>query len=132
MSSTISFEQSTRNKRVPDTIPIPPELLRTLLDLWEERKQRAVISPWVFCHHDGTQIKSIRKAWANACKKAGVQDADLRDLRAKRVTDLQRQGVQQKVVMQLTGHSTVSIHERYNRPGIEDLRQALDKKVGEK
>jgi integrase len=131
-ASTISFERSKHNKRVPSSIPIPHELVSTLLGLFNERKTKAVISPWVFCHHDGSQIKSIRKAWTNACKKAGIQDADLRDLRAKRVTDLQRQGVQQKVVMQLTGHSTVSIHERYNRPGIEDLREALDRKAGEK
>lgn len=56
--------------------------------------------------------RTVRDMWDRACTKAGVQDAHLHDLRAKALTDAQRQG---KDPQALGGHSNRAMTERYIR-----------------
>ena len=55
---------------------------------------------------------SIREQWRLACAKAGVQDARLHDLRAKSLTDADRQGLN---AQNLAGHSSEAMTARYLR-----------------
>ncbi len=75
-------------------------------DRWEQETGQLI--PWVF-HRQGTPIRSYRRAWLSACKRAGI-DRIPHDFRRTAVRNLERAGVPCSVAMQLVGHKTESIY----------------------
>jgi integrase len=92
-----------------------------------ERRTGQVV-PWVF-HREGRRIKSIRQTWRTACKKAGLVGMIPHDFRRTAVRNLVRAGVPEKVAMQVTGHRSRSVFERYNIVIDEDVREGLARLV---
>lgn len=76
-----------------------------------ERAQDRIV-PYVF-HRKGKPIKSMRRAWKGACKRAGVPPFLMHDLRRTAVRNLERAGVGRSVAMDLTGHKTEHVYSRY-------------------
>jgi integrase len=56
--------------------------------------------------------RSVSLQWQKACEKAGVEDAQLRDLRAKSLTDAKRQGLDPTA---LASHHSPAMTQRYIR-----------------
>jgi integrase len=75
-------------------------------------------------------IKSFRKAWTNACGRAGLPGRLFHDFRRTAVRDLTRHGVVERVAMQITGHLTRDVFERYNIVAESDLRAAAQAMAG--
>jgi len=75
----------------------------------------------------GRPIKRIDKAWRSACRRAGVPGKLFHDLRRTSARALVRAGVSEAVAMQLTGHKTRSIFDRYNITSGRDLVEAVTK-----
>lgn len=99
------------------------------------QKQLGRILPPVFPHltgrHRGRRMTSFRKAWATACRRAGVRGRLVHDLRRTAVRNMERQGVPRSVATKLTGHKTESVYRRYAIVSDADLRAAAGKLSGE-
>ena len=88
------------------------------------QREQGRVCPWVF-HRAGAPIKSYYKAWRTACLKAGLATRDQKtkriatqriphDFRRTAVRNLVNAGVPEKVAMQMTGHKTRSVFDRYH------------------
>ncbi len=129
----VRLEPGTTKNREGRTFPMFPEL-RALLEAqlaYTEmvQRKRACIVPWVF-HRDGKPIRSFRKAWKTACREAGRPGRIPHDFRRTAVRNMVRMGIPERVAMQLTGHKTRSVFERYNIVSEGDLREAGLKLTG--
>jgi integrase len=112
----------------------PFRVLPPLAQLLEERREltralereRGEIIPHVF-HRDGSPIRSMRRAWNAACRRAGVPDAIFHDLRRTAVRNLERAGVPRSVAMKLTGHKTEAVYRRYAIADAAALAEGVEK-----
>src|SRR5262249_44866995 len=125
------------------------ELLETLKTQWERRKvtqipgQPPILCPIVF-HNNGKPIKDIRDVWHNACIAAGLgqmieverkgkkkqkyKGKFFHDFRRTGCRDMIRAGIHERVAMQISGHKTRSVFDRYNIVSPNDLREAARKR----
>jgi integrase len=114
--------------------------LRTMLTAQhtahQQLKKAGMIIPNVFwrmvAHKRGGEktpqpIVSLTKAWRVACRAAGCPGRIPHDLRRTAVRNFVRSGIPERVAMQMTGHKTPSVFQRYNIVSDGDLREAANK-----
>ena len=114
----LSPERSkTRVGRVlPIVAPIAAVLAR-------RRAHRQGEDPLVF-RRDAVTVRAWRTAWPEACRQAGVPGRLLHDCRRTAARNLVRAGVPERVAMQLTGHRSRAIFDRYNIVREAELHEA--------
>jgi len=126
-SGEVRLDPGTTKNREGRTFPMTAELRRLLKQQRAaadevQRKEGRVI-PLVF-HRAGKAVKSFRVVFRSACKMAGCPGRVPHDFRRTAVRNLVRAGIPERVAMQMTGHKTRSVFERYNIVSVGDLRDA--------
>jgi len=111
-----------KHSKTKEARVVPFDALPDLETIIERRLQRRRLDcPLVF-HRDGQPIGDFRKAWATACRKAGLAGILVHDFRRSAVRNMVRSGMPASVAMEYTGHKSRSVFERYNITSLEDMR----------
>lgn len=98
-----------------------------------EKRLSKVIKPLFFRYdgyYQGQRVRNFYKAWSQALEDAGMPDRIFHDFRRTAVRNLVRAGVPEKVAMELTGHKTREVFDRYNIVSegmLKDAGRTLDR-----
>ena len=112
-------------------VPICTELYNMLI-LMPNRIQGSGYDNHVI-QYRGKPVKDIRTGLRKACEKAGIKYGRFvkggfifHDLRHTFNTYMRKAGVQETVIMDITGHATREMFDRYNTVDEDDGRKAID------
>lgn len=124
----ICLEAADTKDREPRQIPISEPLYEVLKSI-----PKAVHDNHVF-QYKGKPVSDIRTGLIKACKAAQipygrfVKDGFVfHDLRHTFNTYMRKAGVPESLIMDITGHSTREMFDRYNTLDYDDKRQAMDR-----
>ncbi len=126
---SITFEQTSKNKKVPDVIWISDPLLVLLHRIKAKRSLSKVVGAYVFAKADGMPYRGVKTAWRRACEVAGVQNARIHDIRHKSITDMLNAGIPVAKVRTAVGHSNTSTTDGYSHLSVNATREALESLV---
>jgi integrase len=125
----------TNDGRVFPFRPLAPldEALRAQRTYTDDVARRTGTIPQHVFHREGNQIREFRTAWLSACDAAGVKLSRNRvfhSMRASAARNLTAAGIPERVAMQLMGHKTRSMFERYSITTEGDLHEAVSRLNG--
>ena len=90
-------------------------------------------TPWVFFHltpalntEVGDRVKSVRKAFSTACRRAGIENFHIHDLRHTFASWLVMNGTPIFEVSKLLRHASIQMTERYAHLAPDHLHNAVD------
>jgi integrase len=119
--SVIRLLASQTKPKKARTLPIYGDMRR-----WLEQ-QRVSCPPscvWVFHGARRRPVDNHLNGWSEACQRAGLPNLLFHDLRRSAVRNMKRAGIQDKVAMDISGHRTRSVFDRYNIIDEADVRGA--------
>jgi len=124
-SQILVTPRTAKNKKAR-VLPIYGEMREWLLMQKDIRDVKFPSCPYVF-HHDGQAIVDFRKAWASACIRAKVPGLLFHDLRRSAIRNMRLAGIAENVAMEISGHRTRSVFDRYSIVGARELADAAHK-----
>lgn len=81
-------------------------------------------SDFVFTRDNRKPVREFRYVWKAICTEAGVPERLFHDPRRTGMRNMVRAGIPERVAMQISGHKTRAIFDRYHIVSEGDLRQA--------
>jgi integrase len=129
-AGTVRLEPGTTKNKKGRLIYMSPAL-RSLLEQQYEanrifQRENGQIVPLVF-HNQGKPIRNYYKAWHKACRLAGLPARIPHDFRRTAVRNMVRVGIPERVAMEMSGHKTRSVFDRYHIVSEGDLKEAAEK-----
>ena len=73
------------------------------------------------------RVFDFEKAWATACEAAGVKEALFHDLRRTALTNMIEAGLSEKEAMEISGHRTRAVFDRYHIISDRRMKQNAEK-----
>ncbi|KPQ19660.1 tyrosine-type recombinase/integrase [Halomonas sp. HL-93] len=121
----IHLEAEHTKARRRRSVPLNEAARQAILSRLRFRMRYCADTPWVFCNQKGRRIADIKKTWATVCRKAGLDDFRVHDMRHTCAAWLVTSGVPLAEVRDLLGHSTIAMTERYAHLAPENVRSAV-------
>lgn len=119
------LEAEHQKNRRRNSVPINFEASSALLSRLKFVNEHCPDSPWVFCKKDGSQLESLKKSWATACKLAGIENFRIHDQRHTFASWLVMENVPLYTVSKVLRHSTVKMTEKYAHLNPQNLKDAV-------
>jgi len=103
-----------------------PELVTVLVRRLAERRLDSLL---IFHNGQGQRVGDFYTSWARAIARAKIAQFTFHDLRRTAVRNMIRAGVPERVAMEISGHRTRAIFDRYNIVSGRDLDDAMAKRA---
>jgi integrase len=104
-------------------IPINDRLAEVLKEV---RRGNQLKSPYVFCDSQGRRFMEVKRSFASACRKAGIEAFRFHDLRHTFASELFMIGASLKAVQELLGHASLAMTMRYAHLSHEHLKDSVN------
>ncbi len=108
------------------SVPLNEMSRQAIVNRLRFRAEHCPSSPWVFAREDGTRIKAVTRSFRTACRRAGIKDFHIHDLRHTCAAWLVGVGVPLAEVRDLLGHASVVVTERYAHLSPDNVRAAVE------
>jgi len=115
----------TKTKR-RRSIPLNPVARDAVLGRARFRATHCPDTPWLFSHKDGGRIKDIKNSFRKTCRRAGIEDFRIHDLRHTCAAWLVQASVPLDRVRDLLGHTSIATTEIYAHLAPENVREAVN------
>lgn len=106
-------------------VPLNEEAYRALLRRASFRAAQCPASTWVFCTRGGERVRDVKKSFATALRRAGIENFRIHDLRHTCAAWLVTAGAALMEVRDLLGHSSVTTTEIYAHLAPDNVRTAV-------
>jgi integrase len=103
-------------------IPINDRLAEVFKDV---RREKQLKSPYVFCDSQGRRFFEVKRSFASACRRTGLEDFRFHDLRHTFASHLVMKGASIKAVQELLGHADLKMTMRYAHLSQTHLKEAV-------
>ena len=116
----IAFQQQKTGAKL--LVRMTPDIEQTIATAKTTKAKSRIASLYLFAARAGKarEYRTVRDKWEQACAAAGITDAHLHDLRAKGMTDTERQGNNAQTLGGHTDRRTTQIYIRLrNTPTAE-------------
>jgi integrase len=123
---TVRLEVGTTKTKKGRLVYLPNLLRGVLESQWREHLAYYPDCPYVF-HRSGNEIRYPYVAWRRACKEAALAGKIPHDFRRTAVRNMARAGIPERVAMEIAGHKTRSIFDRYHIVSEGDLKEAAER-----
>ena len=109
------------------SIPLNQEALAAIQSRAQFHAKHCPQSPWVFCNRRGERIANIKRSFANAVARAGLENVHPHDLRRTCGSWLVQAGVSIQAVSKLLRHSDIRVTDQiYAHLAPTTVRAAVD------
>jgi integrase len=120
----VRLEPGTTKSGRGRLIPLSAEVCEVLRQWKDQTSRRYPAGPWV-CHYRGERLARIqKKLWDKICQRVGLNDKLFHDLRRTAIRNMVRRGISERIAMEISGHRTRSVFDRYDIVSETDIRDA--------
>lgn len=121
LNRTIRLYRGETKSGEPKLIKMTPDVCALLTAMCQGKSG----DDYVFTRN-GEPIVDIRDEWTRMTEAAKLPDLIFHDLRRSAIRNMIRDGVPERVAMEISGHKTRSVFERYNIVSEADLSRAAE------